>query len=1342
MFAWTGRWDDVEIFNQQFVLTIESFDIDIDSVSVMEDIPSQFPETMDSTEFLAHLGGASKQLISGELSSLKETCKTVDISRDVGVKARLSFQQALYRLALPKKPFDRETGMKWMRAAALYGHSPAICYASFMLLGSQLESQFPVRLYLSLLALSHSDRAMEVLSIRWPSIWQMVRKVILDRPSAYDKAAEKLKTKDLFLMKNLLLYTQQSCLPDRQLSLRESLKYRMADRVENILRGVISVPDWDETIPGLLHGLSSLTDAEAASLATIAYRKGARLDFLATAESPLMTGLDSRNTTLDSLSRLYSPISAAIRRGKPLLASAIFCIHIESDLPIPDFSTALKLSFVLSLYDVSEMLLQLSHQSPGMCQDNQDIWEPTTTIIELMTRFEANTFQLYLERRAMHGAEYDLAYEKTLQLLLADGLDPTEGSSSRTRPLSLAIFWDDIIALKLYIRHIKDRGSDVVTHMRCFGKHEGTTCDDCGALLACIRLGSIHCFELLLENFPDLLAIQDHAADKGLLREACLLPSDTIFFDLLLRAGADFMAKDSGRFTPLFWALSEGNLPTADLIASRCSDPQLKALLGPDQGTGHSMFFDLLRFRNDNRPSQGMSQPLKLVDSFRWLASHTALHLYDSTGSVCFGAILHRTRPSSRKDQLLEAEEFAFLLDIFFDEMDTELRALTLQEASWNGHVEIVKLLLARKINVDTPLGINDSLNIDQFPEFLQVKDFTVLEKMTLRMVTGIPIEIMQGTPHDLKEWENDIQAIRDLLAKAKPEYSEDDHREKLEKLLRSIQKYVAKSPEEMCEQLGVDEARRMNIVKDVKRVGRRGAFTNSWPAPLPSQSSNSEQPHRECTLEEFINPADVWTKAWLLKKEAMVEMETEFRNRIDPNFLERIRSEARCMREEWRLPPGWRFAGFVYAEDGQRVEKALFEELETGLFTYQKPGLYCGGAPNTKPVGTADTQSNDEASTQSNDEVNTQSNEEVNTQAHDETNTQPNEGSNARFESNSIRGFIELMRNLGMRARNQDGQLRLVSLGDGLFFQRGETYSDYTDDNGNTLLHVFARLNIPEAMDMLFSGSIDIERENDGGFTALQVAVRSQQLEAAQILLDRGAQPDRLYPDIGLLPLHASTTEQTPDMAMLLLKGGADPNGKDLDGVPPLHFCLSNSDNPGMVRALIEGGADVNLSSGGHPPLCLAASQGRHSSLELLLSAGADMHDIHHTEGDTSLLHKVAQIGDLRAAGILIDHGAEVNKKDSDLKTPVVEAALYTQGSMVELLCSRGADQDDILKFQFFRKTGDDGKIDRLATHIGENERISVKELGQWQGDGKTYEGWEEWQPPVMAKTGEKKTE
>lgn len=63
-----------------------------------------------------------------------------------------------------------------------------------------------------------------------------------------------------------------------------------------------------------------------------------------------------------------------------------------------------------------------------------------------------------------------------------------------------------------------------------------------------------------------------------------------------------------------------------------------------------------------------------------------------------------------------------------------------------------------------------------------------------------------------------------------------------------------------------------------------------------------------------------------------------------------------------------------------------------------------------------------------------------------------------------------------------------------------------YVDSNGDHLIHIAAQLGDVETLSLLLDAGININQTGDMGNTALHCAYSSEQLEAVELLLKRGA--------------------------------------------------------------------------------------------------------------------------------------------------------------------------------------------------------------------------------------------
>lgn len=110
-------------------------------------------------------------------------------------------------------------------------------------------------------------------------------------------------------------------------------------------------------------------------------------------------------------------------------------------------------------------------------------------------------------------------------------------------------------------------------------------------------------------------------------------------------------------------------------------------------------------------------------------------------------------------------------------------------------------------------------------------------------------------------------------------------------------------------------------------------------------------------------------------------------------------------------------------------------------------------------------------------------------------------------------------------------------------------------------------------------------------------------------------------------------------------------------------------------VKRLVDAGADLaGRSPDGLTPLMLAAGLGLAHVVDILLTAGAEVHAIEPRMG-ASALHKAAQSGSPEVIALLLHHGAFVDQQSPVLgNTALMDAVLHKQAAAVGALLDRGA--------------------------------------------------------------------
>lgn len=236
-------------------------------------------------------------------------------------------------------------------------------------------------------------------------------------------------------------------------------------------------------------------------------------------------------------------------------------------------------------------------------------------------------------------------------------------------------------------------------------------------------------------------------------------------------------------------------------------------------------------------------------------------------------------------------------------------------------------------------------------------------------------------------------------------------------------------------------------------------------------------------------------------------------------------------------------------------------------------------------------------------------------------------------------------------------------------------------------------------------------------GFTAVVFAVRGGHLEAADALLDGGADIDDKTPS-GYTLLHLAIMNAHFEVAARLLDRGADANAVAAGGLTPLHHLIQvrrplyatrpapvmtgNLDSLALMRALLSHGAKVDAGlqppkvrrpggedavpppGGGATPFWLAARGPDIDAMRLLLEAGADP-NVTTDDGITALM-TAAGIGFrqgtrpklepevLEAVKLTLEHGGDVNAADDEGHTALHGAAFRGVNSVVLYLLEKGA--------------------------------------------------------------------
>lgn len=232
------------------------------------------------------------------------------------------------------------------------------------------------------------------------------------------------------------------------------------------------------------------------------------------------------------------------------------------------------------------------------------------------------------------------------------------------------------------------------------------------------------------------------------------------------------------------------------------------------------------------------------------------------------------------------------------------------------------------------------------------------------------------------------------------------------------------------------------------------------------------------------------------------------------------------------------------------------------------------------------------------------------------------------------------------------------------------------------------------EAVRALLKNRTLINTPEADGTTALEFAVRADDLEMAEALLNAGADP-RAANRYGVTPLELAATNGNPRMVAALLKAGADVSYVKQGGQTVL-MTTARSGNPDVMRLLLQhGGADVNARerSYGETALMWAAAENHAEAAKLLIEHGAQVNarsekmiydkDRFGLEGVITILPHgywtplmyAARQGSSAAVRVLAESGADLNLVDPDGTSALILAIINNHFDTAGLLLSKGAD-------------------------------------------------------------------
>src|SRR5262249_15822914 len=237
--------------------------------------------------------------------------------------------------------------------------------------------------------------------------------------------------------------------------------------------------------------------------------------------------------------------------------------------------------------------------------------------------------------------------------------------------------------------------------------------------------------------------------------------------------------------------------------------------------------------------------------------------------------------------------------------------------------------------------------------------------------------------------------------------------------------------------------------------------------------------------------------------------------------------------------------------------------------------------------------------------------------------------------------------------------------------------------------------------LDRLLKSGADAESPNADGQTALMVVARTTNVDAAKLLLSRGANVNAVEKWREQTALMWAAAESQPAMVKLLVAARADVNAR------------SKVNN--WERQVTAEARAIARPSGGLTPLLYAARQGCLECTKVLVEGGADV-DLGDPDNVSPLLLATLN-GRFDVAAYLISKGANVNKWDWWGQSPLYAAVDMntlphggrpdrpsldetTSLQLIQTLLEKGANPNLQLKLlPPFRSLGADRGVDSMLT-------------------------------------------
>lgn len=202
----------------------------------------------------------------------------------------------------------------------------------------------------------------------------------------------------------------------------------------------------------------------------------------------------------------------------------------------------------------------------------------------------------------------------------------------------------------------------------------------------------------------------------------------------------------------------------------------------------------------------------------------------------------------------------------------------------------------------------------------------------------------------------------------------------------------------------------------------------------------------------------------------------------------------------------------------------------------------------------------------------------------------------------------------------------------------------------------------------LLIDNKANINYADDDGFTPLNIAIETGDMELTKFLIKNGANVNSLMQD-GVSLIGYAIAQNNMDLLQILIENGANVNytGGDSWANTPLHTA-SRLGLDNVVRILLTRNADINaVDMHGNTALHTAALNSQLSVVKLLLEKNPNL-DIQNKVGNTAL-HLAVISGNIDIVGELVLKGANTRIRNNDGKYPRDIARANNSAAIFEVL-------------------------------------------------------------------------